>query len=65
MLCALISLEIDKQAVTLDDIQQATRIPMETLQAYENGTAAIPVEIRSKFQFFWAFKSILFTNPYG
>ena len=43
MLCALISLEIDKQAVTLDDIQQATRIPMETLQAYENGTAAIPV----------------------
>ncbi|MFA7406921.1 MAG: helix-turn-helix transcriptional regulator [Anaerolineaceae bacterium] len=42
MLCALIRLEKSRQAVTLGDIQQATHIPMETLQAYENGTAAIP-----------------------
>ena len=52
MLCALISQEMDRRAVTLGDIQQATHIPVETLQAYENGTTAIPVRDLIKISVF-------------
>lgn len=44
MLRALISLELERQALTLADLQQATQIPLETLQAYLEGTAPMAID---------------------
>ena len=44
MLRALISLERESRSITLEEIQQATQIPLEMLQAYENGASPMPVE---------------------
>jgi transcriptional regulator with XRE-family HTH domain len=44
MLRALIIQEREKQGMTLEDLQQATQIPLETLQAYLEGTAPMAID---------------------
>lgn len=44
MLRALIIQEREKQGMTLEDMQQATQIPLETLQAYLEGTAPMAID---------------------
>lgn len=43
MLRALIALERESRSITLENIQHATQIPLETLQAYDNGTSPMPI----------------------
>lgn len=44
MLRALIALTREERAVSLTDIQQATHIPLETLEAFDQGASPLPIE---------------------
>ncbi|MFU8826752.1 MAG: helix-turn-helix domain-containing protein [Brevefilum sp.] len=44
MLRALISQEREIHGITLEDLQEATQIPLETLQAYDTGTEPIAID---------------------
>jgi hypothetical protein len=44
MLRALITLARENRSESLEDIQQASQIPLETLEAYDQGTSPMPIE---------------------
>lgn len=44
MLRALIAIERDKQAVSIEDVHLGTDIPLENLHAYDGGSAEIPLD---------------------
>lgn len=45
MILAQLEIEIEKENMTLEDLHEATNIPLDALQSYKNGNLSIPVQL--------------------